>query len=236
MKRRIISILIILIISISLIPTSFVQAANSKVTITVSADKTDIIEGEEITYTIEMKTAEDISAIQLSLDIPIGLTYIENSGAVVFNVTNDIGNFGEFVESQKSINIVDFNTFKGDITLATFRCKADNSSNGNYEIGLKNVIIATGQGFNRVPENECSVITKAISVKNANQEVGDNGDKKDETSSVKEESSKEEVKDKKTPRTGDNSNMILWETLCVIAGICFIVIARWNTKKSKLNN
>lgn len=235
MKKRFILISIILVISINLILTSVVQASNSKTTITIDADKEQIKPGDEIAYTISIQTTEEVSALDVRLDIPSGLTLVKDSGKIEdSNLTNNaITN--EFSGDKICIVRMDTVTLSGNVTLATFKCKADPSANGDYKIGFKLLEITAGDDDHIVPDDECLIVNKSINVNNAEQESKDNEEIKNEISSAKEDATKEdsikEDKKDKTPKTGDNSNVILWGSLCIIAVICFIAIARWNTKK-----
>lgn len=229
MKKRFILISIIFVISMNLILTSMVQAANPKATITVEADKTQIIVGDEITYTIFVETTEEISALDLRLDIPTGLTLIENSGTMVDSSLTNSAITSEFFEDKICVVRMDTVTLSGKVKLATFKCKADTIANGNYKIGFKLIEITAGDDDHIIPDDEYSVVNEAINIKNTKQEVEDNKDE-NVVEKPKDESVKEDKK-KKTPKTGDNSNIILWGSICIIAGICFIIITRWNIKK-----
>lgn len=235
MKKRFILISIILVISMNLILTLAVQAANPKATITIEADKEQIIAGDEITYTISIQTIEEVSALDLRLDIPKGLTLIKDSGTIANSSLSNNAITNSFSEDKICIVRMDTVTLSGNVTLATFRCKADTVANGDYKIGFKLVEITAGDDDHIIPDDEYSIVNESINVKSAEQETGDNGDIKDEISSEKEQNSKEDKK-KRTPKTGDNSNMILWGSLCIISGICFVIITRWKTKRNKLNN
>ena len=143
MKRKLISIFIILVMLINLVPIVSVNAATPTATVTVIADKTEAKRGDVINYTIKCTATEGLHSIQLALDIPAGLTYVADSGAIASNLRDVIGNVTEasYTEAEKLILIAHYSPFSltEDVTLATFKCKVNNDANGEYSVGLKDV-------------------------------------------------------------------------------------------------
>ena len=88
MKNRIISILTIFFLLINLMPISFVTAASPKVTVSVIPDVEEANNGDTINYTIICSATDKVQSIQLTLDIPEGLTYVQNSGKVDSNINS----------------------------------------------------------------------------------------------------------------------------------------------------
>ncbi len=167
MKKRIISIMIMLVLLINLIPVSFVHAADEKVTVTVTADKTTAERSNEITYTITCEATEQLSSIYLELDIPEGLTYVANSGALDENLETAIGDVSEasYTEATKIITIaheLPF-TLNGAVTIATFKCTVDDSAKGDYTVGLKEAEF-TDANIDIMPEAEYKIVTATTNV------------------------------------------------------------------------
>lgn len=167
MKKRVLSILIVLVLLMNLLPVSFVNAASSRVTIKVIADKTEAKAGDEINYTITCETTENIGSIALTLDIPTGLNYVSNSGKLASDLRDKIGGITEssldeadYTESSKMITIAHRSPFtlNGNVTLATFKCTVDNSASGNYGVGLQDVEVTVGQSFDIIPVDELSIV------------------------------------------------------------------------------
>lgn len=165
MKKKFISIFIILVMLINMIPVTFANAATPKVTVTVDADKTEAKRGEEITYTIKCKAPEGVCSIQLALDIPTGLTYV--SGDIAQNLEDVIGDVTEasYTKSEKLILIAHYLpiSLTEDVTLATFKCKVNDDANGEYSVGLKDVEF-TDSDIETIPESGYSIVSDKTKV------------------------------------------------------------------------
>ena len=93
MNKRITSILLCFIMLFSMLVSAVpVYAATYESTqLKVVPDKTTANPGDIITYTIVMGPVSDMGAMQMVLDIPTGLTYVENSGKLADGLKNTLG-------------------------------------------------------------------------------------------------------------------------------------------------
>lgn len=168
MKKKVITILLLIGVLISLMPNPFIYAVEPKTTITVHADKTQAKPGDEITYSIQISAKEAVGSIMLTLDIPEGLTYVPNSGALATNFTEVVGNLDEadYTETEKLITIAHRSPFaiNGTVTLATFKCRANGNATGNYTVGLKDVEVTVGENYDILPSNECNIISSTVNI------------------------------------------------------------------------
>ena len=144
MKNKIISIFTIFLLIINLMPISLVRAATPKITVTVTPDKTTANNGDTINYTVTCSATDKVQSISLALDIPHGLTYVENSGALDPNLNSSLGvtlDEADYTEAEKLITIAHRSPFtlSGDVKIATFQCKVDNSAKGDYTVGLTDI-------------------------------------------------------------------------------------------------
>ena len=144
MKNKIVSILTIFFLLINLMPISLVNAATPKVTLTVTPDKETANNGDTINYTVTCSATDKVQSIQLTLDIPEGLTYVQNSGKLDSNINSSLGvtlDEADFTETEKLITISHRSPFSlnGNVKIATFQCKVDNNTKGNVQVGLADV-------------------------------------------------------------------------------------------------
>ena len=144
MKNRIISILTIFFLLINLMPVSFVTAASPKVTVSVIPDVEEANNGDTINYTVTCSATDKVQSIQLTLDIPEGLTYVQNSGKVDSNINSSLGvtlDEADFTEAEKLVTISHRSPFNlnGNVKIATFQCKVNNNAKGTVQVGLTDV-------------------------------------------------------------------------------------------------
>ena len=104
MNKRIKALVLAVIMAVTLIAVSIpVFAAETLLKIT--ADKTDVIPGETITFTITLGPVSDLGSMQMVLDIPDGLTYVANSTAIADGVKDTLGfDSLDWTESSMMIN------------------------------------------------------------------------------------------------------------------------------------
>lgn len=147
MKRKILSLLIIITMVFGMLPMYYVSAADT--TVTITADTTEADPGDEITFTVSLQSSEDIGSATLVLNIPEGLTYVSNSGTfnseLATTIKNkDADNQAGFYENSKTIGIVDLygSSFISNTELATFKCTVDSEASGNKTVNFSNAIIA----------------------------------------------------------------------------------------------
>ena len=82
MKKRILSVLLVIVMLIGIIPAAF--GATPKVMLTVEASNSAPNVGDEVTFTLYIQTSDggSVSGFELPIDVPAGLTYVASSGAV----------------------------------------------------------------------------------------------------------------------------------------------------------
>ena len=189
MKNRIISILTIFFLLINLMPVSFVTAASPKVTVSVIPDVEEANNGDTINYTITCSATDKVQSIQLTLDIPEGLTYVQNSGKVDSNINSSLGvtlDEADFTEAEKLVTISHRSPFtlNGNVKIATFQCKVNNNAKGTVQVGLKDVeftdeeiaVVADSNITKNYQKTTIIVLPTAISLNKTslNLDVGNN--------------------------------------------------------------
>ena len=81
MKKKIVALLLTLVMLVGIIPAAVYAAGTAaKVTLEVVADKETAMPGDEITYTVTMKTEYALTAMGFITSFPEGLTYVDGSG------------------------------------------------------------------------------------------------------------------------------------------------------------
>ena len=169
MNKRITSILLCFIMVFSMLVSAVpVYAATHESTqLKVTPDKTTANPGDIITYTIIMGPVSDMGSMQMVLDIPTGLTYVENSGKLADGLRTTLGfDTADWTEVSKMVNGVasaaDYEC-DTDTTLATFQCKVNNDFTGTVSVGLKNLEFGSCQTF-EYHTTRFSVASTAVTV------------------------------------------------------------------------
>ena len=153
MNKRITSLLLCFVMVFAMLATA-VPALAAPITSTqlkVIPDKTTASPGETITYTIIMGPVSDMGSMQMVLDIPTGLTYVENSTTLAANLKTTLGfDLLDWTEVSKMINggasAADYESAT-DTELAKFQCKVDDGATGSLEVGLTNLEFGSCQTF-----------------------------------------------------------------------------------------
>ena len=153
MNKRITSLLLCFVMVFAMLATA-VPALAAPITSTqlkVIPDKTTASPGETITYTIIMGPVSDMGSMQMVLDIPTGLTYVENSTTLAANLKTTLGfDLLDWTEVSKMINggasAADYESTT-DTELAKFQCKVDDGATGSLEVGLTNLEFGSCQTF-----------------------------------------------------------------------------------------
>ena len=151
MKKKILSIMLILALLVSLLPVTYIYAAGEQFTLKIVPSVTKLNKGstEEITYTIigQGNSTTNIIGIEAEIEIPTSLTYVEGSGEII-EIADKIQNNldgTEFVDDTefKGIFIYNLDSFQltEETPIATFKCKVNNDASGNIEVKAKNVVI-----------------------------------------------------------------------------------------------
>ena len=153
MNKRITSLLLCFVMVFAMLATA-VPALAAPITSTqlkVIPDKTTASPGETITYTIIMGPVSDMGSMQMVLDIPTGLTYVENSAKLTDGLRTTLGfDTADWTEVSKIINgeasAADYESAT-DTELAKFQCKVDDGATGSLEVGLTNLEFGSCQTF-----------------------------------------------------------------------------------------
>ena len=145
----------------------------------VVPDKTTANPGDIITYTIVMGPVSDMGSMQMVLDIPTGLTYVENSGKLADGLKNTLGFDaadwteasirtdplypGSMINGYASAADYECDT---DTTLATFQCKVNNDFTGTVSVGLVKLEFGSCQTF-EYHTDRFSVVPTAVTIETA---------------------------------------------------------------------
>ncbi len=178
MNKRITSILLCFIMVFSILVSAVpVYAATYESTqLKVIPDKTTANPGDIITYTIIMGPVSDMGSMQMVLDIPTGLTYVENSGKLADGLKTTLGfDAADWTEASKRTDpLYPGSMINGyasaadyecdtDTTLATFQCKVNNDFTGTVSVGLVKLEFGSCQTFEE-HTTRFSVASTAVTV------------------------------------------------------------------------
>lgn len=150
MKRRMLAAVLSLMMLLGLmIPAASAKEATGPA-LTVTASETTAHPGDTITYTITMGPVEELLSVQMQIDLPQGLTYVERSGKVADGLTGKM-NFDAYpvtwTEESRMLNgygLRNNYTSAQDTVLATFQCTVDQGASGDLSVGLTNLSVACG--------------------------------------------------------------------------------------------
>lgn len=153
MNKRITSLLLCFVMVFAMLATA-VPALAAPITSTqlkVVPDKTTASPGDTITYTIIMGPVSDMGSMQMALDIPTGLTYVENSGKLTDGLKTTLRfETADWTEVTKMVTgfavAADYESAT-DTELAKFQCKVDDGATGSLEVGLTNLEFGSCQTF-----------------------------------------------------------------------------------------
>ena len=166
--------LLTITILIGLIPASVAYAIAPTIVFTVTPDVTEADPGDTVTYTISLKTSENVSGTQFYLNIPTGMTYVAGSGKIDPNLketlNNEYDHIGEvsFTEKLKMYiantgALEGLNNLSGGVTFGTFQCTVDADASGNIEVGLTIDVLDDGD-VNPYPESRYTVQTTPVKI------------------------------------------------------------------------
>lgn len=153
MNKRITSLLLCFAMVFVMLATAIpaLAAPIESTQLKVIPDKTTASPGETITYTIIMGPVSDMGSMQMVLDIPTGLTYVENSAKLTDGLRTTLGfDTADWTEVSKMVNGVasaaDYESAT-DTELAKFQCKVDDGATGSLEVGLTNLEFGSCKTF-----------------------------------------------------------------------------------------
>ena len=142
MKKRLFAIILAVAMLFSIIPVGAVaESAEPKVTFTFVADKEKATPGELITFTVYAQANIITCGWQFTLEIPEGLEYVPDSGALNPDLRANISATDEcsFTESSRIMIAVGSQGLENLETaqeLMTFECRVtDNVTGGDYKVG-----------------------------------------------------------------------------------------------------
>ena len=142
MKRRILATVLSLMMLLGLmIPTASANDGTGP-NLTVTASQTTAYPGDVITYTITMGPVSELLSMQLQVDLPQGLTYVEKSGKLDDQLSEKLQFDGlpiTWMEESLVINGAGLHnnyTSDQDTVLATFQCRVDEDASGELSVGL----------------------------------------------------------------------------------------------------
>ena len=169
MNKRITSLALVFVMVLSLLVTAVpaLAAPIESTQLKVTADKTSAKPGDTITYTITMGPVSDMGSMQMCLDIPTGLTYVENSTELADGLKATLG-FDDvaWTEISKMINGVasaaDYES-NTDTVIAEFQCTVDADFSGTAEVGLTNLEFGSCQTF-EYHTDRFSVVKASVTV------------------------------------------------------------------------
>ena len=162
MNKRITSILLSLVMVFSILATAVPVYATTyeSTALKVTPDKTSAYPGDTITYSIIMGPVSDMGSMQMVLDIPTGLTYVEKSGQLADGLKNTLGFDaadwteasirtdplypGSMINGYASAADYECST---DTVLATFQCTVDDGFTGTVSVGLVKLEFGSCQTF-----------------------------------------------------------------------------------------
>ena len=136
MKTKLLSLITVFAVIFNLIiPISY--ASDAELTLNIVGNKTTASAGDEIEYTIYGTTTHDLYTLEFYLDIPEGLTFVTGSGAIGTDFSGfDAKSFTENADYQ-FLFAKDPSFSLSNTVLGTFKCKVDDSSSGDYSVGIK---------------------------------------------------------------------------------------------------
>ena len=165
MKKRVLSLFLAFVMVLGLFPMT--AYAESKPVIKIVATNVEPSVEEKVTFEVYMSSEKGIYGISAKLVIPEGMTYVENSGALVQESITAIGgdNGCTFLEGTKEIWLENSSlpmTFNGEIKVATFECIME-------AVGVKTITVNDISGMNsdfeEIVDSSVEIINAVISVK-----------------------------------------------------------------------
>ena len=145
MKKKLLALLVVLAMVLAMVPAVNAQSSFA-VKVTPSVSTANV--GDTIEYTV-YATGEGVTALQFNLEIPEGMTFVSDSGAVPSGLKSYLGwaatDWTEKVVDKETGLVTDYpmiwtgyndlpSTFGEDTVIMTFSCTVDAA--GEYEIGV----------------------------------------------------------------------------------------------------
>ncbi len=123
----------------------------NKYDLAVVADKTEVVAGDTVNFTIMFGPVDTLGSLQMILDIPAGLTYVANSGKLADGLKEKLG-YDSLDWTEVSLMVNGFGSAADyesatNTTIATFQCTVDDTFSGSAEVGLTNLEFCSCQDF-----------------------------------------------------------------------------------------
>ena len=169
MNKRITSLILCFVMVFAMMATA-VPALAAPITSTqlkVIPDKTTASPGDIITYTIVLGPVSDMGTLQMTMDIPSGLTYVSGSGKLSDNLKAKLGfDYLDWTDISLMINggasAADYESTT-DTELAKFQCKVEDGATGALEVGLDNLEFYSCQSWED-HTSRYSVVSTAVTI------------------------------------------------------------------------
>ncbi len=169
MNKRITSLLLCFVMVFAMLATAVpVFAAPIESTqLKVIPDKTTASPGDIITYSIVLGPVSDMGTLQMTMDIPSGLTYVSGSGKLSDNLKAKLGfDYLDWTDISLMINggasAADYESTT-DTELAKFQCKVEDGATGALEVGLDNLEFYSCQSWED-HTSRYSVVSTAVTI------------------------------------------------------------------------
>ena len=139
MTKRITSILLCIAMILGMMPIAMHTHAASQPVVSVEADNSIVNPGDTITFTVYLQSPIDIYGLHLYMDIPQGLTYVPESGAMVSGVKKEL-NATEcaWTHTRMQITIGSAAPLKNikdeKLAIATFKCTVNADAVGELAV------------------------------------------------------------------------------------------------------
>jgi len=139
MNKRIISTVMVLsmlfIMLVSAVPSY--AATTEDLTITAVADKSTVVAGDTVTFTVKIGPHTDLLGLAFQLDIPDGLTYVVGSYKLTEDLKSTLGASScEFYESTLFFLADAQYTSTSELDIMTFQCTVDADATGTLTLGF----------------------------------------------------------------------------------------------------
>ena len=169
MKRKILSIVLVLTLVLTMIPVASGFALSTLVELSIETETVNTSKDSEITYTVFYKANDVCTGIQFDLNIPAGLTqtYMNNSGKLTdgFAATANADGEASYTELTKRVIIGSLSglTKETKIPVMQFKCTVDEKAAGPLETSLKSVTVL-GENWITVDPSEVSLTPATVTV------------------------------------------------------------------------
>ena len=138
MKKKIVSLLLVLVMCVTMLP--IVSFAAGTMEVKVSADNTSPKSGDIVTFTVAIGAVADLTTMDFVIDVPAGMTYVENSATLQEGLKETLKvAAADWTELTKKFTMYGDSSYSstGDTTIMTFKCKVDDGASGTLNVSVK---------------------------------------------------------------------------------------------------